>query len=63
MALRVYNPLLSKKQEFKPVKDGKVGMYFCGMTVQDKPHMGHMFAFVAGDMIRRYLEYNDYEVT
>ena len=63
MALRVYNPLLSKKQEFKPVEDGKVGMYFCGMTVQDKPHMGHMFAFVAGDMIRRYLEYNDFEVT
>jgi cysteinyl-tRNA synthetase len=37
-------------------------MYFCGMTVQDKPHMGHMLAFVAGDMIRRYLEHKGYKV-
>ncbi len=32
------------------------------MTVQDKPHMGHMLAFVSGDMIRRYLEYRGYDV-
>jgi cysteinyl-tRNA synthetase len=37
-------------------------MYVCGMTVQDKPHMGHMLAFVSGDMIRRYLEYLGYDV-
>jgi cysteinyl-tRNA synthetase len=37
-------------------------MYVCGMTVQDKPHMGHMLAFVSGDMIRRYLEHLGYEV-
>jgi cysteinyl-tRNA synthetase len=63
MALRVYDTLKSRKQDFEPVREGKIGMYFCGMTVQDKPHMGHMFAFVAGDMIRRYLEYKGYEVT
>ncbi|HEX5133284.1 MAG TPA: cysteine--tRNA ligase, partial [Candidatus Krumholzibacteria bacterium] len=38
-------------------------MYVCGMTVQDRPHMGHMLAFVSGDMIRRYLEFLGYEVT
>src|SRR5512142_2528723 len=38
-------------------------MYVCGMTVQDKPHVGHMFAFVACDMIRRYLEHLGYRVT
>jgi len=63
MALRVYDTLKQKKTDFQPVHPGKVGMYVCGMTVQDKPHMGHMLAFVSGDMIRRYLEYLGYEVT
>ncbi|HET6350317.1 MAG TPA: cysteine--tRNA ligase [Candidatus Krumholzibacteria bacterium] len=63
MALRVYDTLRQKKTDFQPVHPGKVGMYVCGMTVQDKPHMGHMLAFVSGDMIRRYLEYLGYEVT
>jgi len=63
MPLKVYDTLKQEKVEFTPVVEGKVGMYFCGMTVQDRPHMGHMLAFVAGDMIRRYLEYLGYEVT
>lgn len=63
MALKVYDTLRAGKFEFIPLKDKQVGIYFCGMTVQDKPHMGHMLAFVAGDMIRRYLEYREYDVT
>jgi len=63
MSLKVYDTLRGEKSEFKPVKDGKIGIYFCGMTVQDKPHVGHMLAFVAGDMIRRYLQYKGYDVT
>ncbi len=63
MVLKVYDTLRRKKEEFKPVHEGKVGIYFCGMTVQDKPHMGHMLAFVAGDVIKRYLRYKGYEVT
>jgi cysteinyl-tRNA synthetase len=63
MALRVYDTLTQRKTEFVPVHPGRVGMYVCGMTVQDKPHVGHMLAFVSGDMIRRYLEYLGYEVT
>jgi len=62
MALRVYDTLKQKKTEFVPIQPGKVGMYVCGMTVQDKPHMGHMLAFVSGDMIRRYLEFKGFEV-
>jgi cysteinyl-tRNA synthetase len=63
MALRVYDTLRGTKSEFQPVTEGKVGIYFCGMTVQDKPHIGHMLAFVAGDMIRRYLIFKGYDVT
>jgi cysteinyl-tRNA synthetase len=63
MALKVYDTFKQKKVEFEPVTPGKAGVYFCGMTVQDRPHMGHMLAFVSGDMVRRYLEYCGYEVT
>ncbi len=63
VTIRVYDTFAAKKRDFVPVEDGKVGMYMCGMTVQDKPHVGHMYAFVCGDTIRRYLEYRGYEVT
>ncbi len=38
-------------------------MYVCGLTPQDRPHVGHMRSFVAGDVMRRYLEYCGYDVT
>jgi cysteinyl-tRNA synthetase len=63
MALRVYDTLRARKEDFEPVNPGAVGIYFCGMTVQDRPHIGHMLAFVAGDMIRRYLIFKGYRVT
>jgi cysteinyl-tRNA synthetase len=59
----MYDTFDAKKKDFVPVNEGKVGMYMCGMTVQDKPHVGHMLAFVSGDVIRRYLEYKGFEVT
>ncbi len=63
MTLHVYDHVTRSRRQFEPIHPGKVGMYVCGMTVQDKPHVGHMFAFVACDMVRRYLEYLGYEVT
>jgi cysteinyl-tRNA synthetase len=63
MSLRVYDALHARKQEFVPVHEGKVGMYFCGMTVQGEPHVGHMRAAVTGDMFRRYFEFKGFEVT
>ena len=63
MSLRVYDTRQRKKLPFTPVRPNHAGMYVCGMTVQDKPHVGHMRYAVAGDVIRRYLESKDYEVT
>jgi len=63
MSLHVYDPIRKKKVEFKPLVAGKVGMYFCGMTVQGEPHVGHMLAALTGDMVRRYLEHKGFEVT
>ncbi len=62
MALRIYNTLTRTKEEFRPVREGRVGIYFCGMTVQDRPHVGHMRAFITGDIVRRYLEFKGYDV-
>ena len=63
MALRIYNTLSGKKEEFVPVKEGEVGFYMCGMTVQDVPHIGHMRSAITADIIRRYLVYKGYKVT
>ncbi len=63
MSLKVYDTRKRKKIPFEPVREKRAGMYVCGMTVQDKPHVGHMRYAVAGDMIRRYLESKGYEVT
>jgi cysteinyl-tRNA synthetase len=63
MALRVYDTLTREKRAFVPVTPGKVGMYVCGMTVQDKPHVGHIRAALSGEVMRRYLEHLGYQVT
>ncbi len=61
--IRVYDTRRRAKVPFEPVVPGKAGMYVCGMTVQDKPHVGHMRYAVSTDAIRRYLESKGYVVT
>ncbi|MDM7916159.1 MAG: class I tRNA ligase family protein [Candidatus Eisenbacteria bacterium] len=63
MSLRVYDNLTREKRTFEPVRPGQVGMYVCGMTVQDKPHVGHMRAAIVGDLLRRHLLHSGYKVT
>lgn len=60
--LVVYNTLTRKKEPFKPIHDGEVRMYVCGVTVYDSCHLGHARSIVAFDVIRRYLEYKGYNV-
>jgi len=54
--IRVYDARRRTKVPFDPVAPGRAGMYVCGMTVQDRPHVGHMRYAVSTDAIRRYLE-------
>ncbi len=63
MALRVYNTLSGKKEEFVPINPPKVGLYACGVTVYDYCHIGHARAAVAFDVIARYLRFAGYDVT
>ena len=62
MALKVYNTLTRKKEEFKPIEEGKVGIYVCGPTVYGHPHIGHAKSYVGFDVIVRYLRYKGYKV-
>jgi cysteinyl-tRNA synthetase len=55
MSLKVYNTLHGKKEEFIPIKEGKVGMYVCGPTVYDTSHIGHARSVVVFDTIFRWL--------
>ena len=57
MPLRIYDTLTRDKREFAPVTPGQVRMYVCGMTVQNKPHVGHIRASLAAEVMRRYLEH------
>ncbi len=63
MSLRLYDTLTREKRLFEPVHPGRVGIYVCGMTVQDKPHVGHIRSSIVGDTMRRWLEHLGYEVT
>ncbi len=62
MALRIFNTLSRRKEDFETVEPGKVRMYVCGPTVYDKAHVGHAMSALVFDIIRRYLEYRGYQV-
>ncbi|MGH7725766.1 MAG: cysteine--tRNA ligase [Candidatus Eiseniibacteriota bacterium] len=62
MSLRLYDTLTREKRPFEPVQPGRAGIYVCGMTVQDKPHVGHIRSSIVGDTVRRWLEHLGYEV-
>lgn len=61
-SLSIYNSLSGKKETFKPIHDGAVGMYVCGPTLYSEPHMGNMRTFINFDLIYRYLLVLGYKV-
>jgi cysteinyl-tRNA synthetase len=63
MALRLYNTMAGRKQEFEPLTHGAVSMYVCGVTVYDHCHIGHARANIVFDIVYRYLQYAGYVVT
>ena len=60
--LHIYNTLTKTKEIFKPLNPPKVGLYVCGITVYDYPHIGHARTYLVFDMVLRYLRYNGYDV-
>ncbi len=61
--MQFYNTMNGKREEFIPLREGKVTMYACGPTVYNFFHVGNARCFVLFDMLRRYLRYRGYDVT
>ncbi|MDH3601694.1 MAG: cysteine--tRNA ligase [Candidatus Tectomicrobia bacterium] len=61
--LRFYNTMTRQKEDFHPIETGKVGMYTCGPTVWNYAHIGNFRAYMFEDLLRRYLKYQNYDVT
>ena len=58
----IYNTLSRQKELFKTIKEGSVSFYSCGPTVYDYAHIGNFRAFLTYDIIKRWLEYCQYNV-
>jgi cysteinyl-tRNA synthetase len=58
----IYNTLTRVKEEFKPIKDGEVGLYTCGPTVYNFAHIGNLRTYLFEDLLKRTLQYNGYKV-
>jgi cysteinyl-tRNA synthetase len=63
MPLRLYNSASRKKEVFKPIKEGQVGIYVCGVTVYDVCHIGHARSAIVFDVLVRYLRARGFKVT
>ena len=59
----IYNSAHRRKEEFKPLHEGKVGIYACGPTVYNYFHIGNARPFITFDVLRRQLEREGYDVT
>jgi cysteinyl-tRNA synthetase len=62
MALRLYNTLSAKIEEFRPLEANQVRMYACGPTVYDYGHIGNFRTFIAVDLLYRFLRQSGYGV-
>lgn len=60
--MQLFNTLTRQKEKFKPIKDKKVSLYSCGLTVYDEPHIGNWSNYIAWDTLVRTLRDQGFEV-
>lgn len=60
--IKLYNTLSRQKEEFKPIKEGEIGLYTCGPTVYNYAHIGNLRTYIFGDILKRVLLYNGLKV-
>ena len=60
--LMIFNTETRQKETFRPIHEGQIRMYVCGMTVYDYCHIGHARVLVSFDVITRYLRAQGYDV-
>jgi cysteinyl-tRNA synthetase len=61
--LKFRNTLTGRVEEFRPLREGEVGFYYCGPTVWNYGHIGNFRSAIAADIVRRYLKFKGYKVT
>ncbi|WP_028311393.1 cysteine--tRNA ligase [Derxia gummosa] len=61
--LQIFNTLTRRKEAFRPIVEGEVRMYVCGMTIYDYCHIGHARSIVGFDVVQRWLRASGYRVT
>jgi cysteinyl-tRNA synthetase len=62
MTLRVENTLTGEREPFEPQDPESVLLYYCGLTVSDRAHLGHARTWVHVDVMARWLEWLGYSV-
>lgn len=62
MALRLFNTMSARVEEFRPIQPNEVRMYACGPTVYDYGHIGNFRTFIAVDLLQRFLKQSGYQV-
>ncbi|WP_022889891.1 cysteine--tRNA ligase [Agromyces italicus] len=62
MTVRLYDSKAQALRDFVPLREGRVGMYVCGPTVQSSPHIGHLRSALVYDIMRRWFAYRGNEV-
>src|SRR3989338_2771745 len=60
--IKIFNTLSRKKEDFKPLRRGQVGLYTCGPTVYNYAHIGNLRTYVFEDVLERALKYSGYKV-
>jgi len=62
MALRLFNTMSARVEEFRPLQSNEIRMYACGPTVYDYGHIGNFRTFIAVDLLQRFLKQSGYQV-
>ncbi|MBF0407604.1 MAG: cysteine--tRNA ligase [Candidatus Riflebacteria bacterium] len=62
MSIQLYNTMSRKKEEFKPIVPGHVGIYVCGPTVYGPPHLGHAKSYISFDVLVKHFRTRGYKV-
>lgn len=60
--MKIYNTLSRQIENFKPIEEGKVGIYTCGPTVYHYAHIGNLKTYILEDILQKTFEYIGYEV-
>jgi cysteinyl-tRNA synthetase len=63
VTIRLYDTATREVRDFRPLEEGKAGIYVCGLTVQSEPHVGHVRSAVNFDVLRRWLTHQGYQVS